>query len=56
MIACWTNGQIEDWVIEQLKKGTLEKDLIKYAQYWHYRLYGYYVKKKVEITKTITIL
>lgn len=37
-----TNGQIEDWVIEALKNGTLESGLIEYAQYWHKRLYGEY--------------
>ena len=37
-----TNGQIEDWVLEALREGTLEKALIPWAQYWHFRLYGFY--------------
>ena len=37
-----TNGQIEDWVINNLINGCLEDGLINYAQYWHKRLYGKY--------------
>jgi hypothetical protein len=37
-----TRGQIEDWVIDALRDGTLEPCLVKWAQYWHFRLFGFY--------------
>lgn len=33
-----TNGKIEGWVLRSYFNGTLEKDLIPYAEYWVRRL------------------